>query len=173
MVSLYSTIKMMHGPINIRCLYKLLEFKHCMLCIPVCTIESHYILYCSLLKFIDLINLSQRPLPDNTQHSQKTDKHPCHGGIRTHNLNRRAAADLRLIELAATGTGHRQTIENMQDSVLADRPDEVTQAYNDAQKSMFTTCFGIPASLRDWCNTKWTITSAGAVPRNFTVHKDT
>ena len=28
-----------------------------MLCIPVCTIESHYIFYCSLLKSTDLINL--------------------------------------------------------------------------------------------------------------------
>ena len=38
---------------------------------------------------------SQRPLPDNTQHSQKTNIH-AHGGIRTHDLSRRAAADLRL-----------------------------------------------------------------------------
>jgi len=34
-------------------------------------------------------------LPDNTQHSQQTERH-AHGGIRTHNLSRRAAADLRL-----------------------------------------------------------------------------
>ena len=40
-----------------RCLCKLLEIKHCMLCILVCTIESHCIFYCSLLKSIDLINL--------------------------------------------------------------------------------------------------------------------
>ena len=38
---------------------------------------------------------SQRPLPDNTQHSQQTNIH-APGGIRTHNLSRRAAADLRL-----------------------------------------------------------------------------
>ena len=37
----------------------------------------------------------QRPLPDNTQHSQQTHIH-APGGIRTHNLSRRAAADLRL-----------------------------------------------------------------------------
>ena len=37
----------------------------------------------------------KRPLPDNTQHSQQTDIHAT-GGIRTHNLSRRAAADLRL-----------------------------------------------------------------------------
>jgi hypothetical protein len=38
---------------------------------------------------------SQRPLPDKTLHSQQTDIHAS-GGIRTQNLSRRAAADLRL-----------------------------------------------------------------------------
>ena len=42
-----------------------------------------------------VISSSQRPLPDNTQHSKQTDIHTA-GGIRTHNLKRRAA----------TGTGH-------------------------------------------------------------------
>ena len=42
-----------------------------------------------------MISSSQRPLPDNTQHSQQTDIHDP-GGIRTHNLSRRAAADRRL-----------------------------------------------------------------------------
>ena len=38
---------------------------------------------------------SQRPLPDNTQHSQHANVHsPC--GMYTHNLSRRGAADLRL-----------------------------------------------------------------------------
>ena len=41
-----------------------------------------------------MISWSQRPLPNNTKHSQQTDIH-AHGGIRTHNLSRRAAADLR------------------------------------------------------------------------------
>jgi hypothetical protein len=41
------------------------------------------------------ISPSQRPLPDNTKHSQQRDIHAS-GGIRTHNLGRRAAADLRL-----------------------------------------------------------------------------
>jgi hypothetical protein len=42
-----------------------------------------------------VINPSQRPLPNNTQHSQQTNTHaPC--GIRTHNLSRRAAENLRL-----------------------------------------------------------------------------
>jgi hypothetical protein len=38
---------------------------------------------------------TQRPLPNNKQHSRQTDIH-APGGIRTHNLSRRAAADLRL-----------------------------------------------------------------------------
>ena len=42
-----------------------------------------------------MISPSQRPLRDNTQHSQQTNIH-APGGIRTHNLSRRAAADLRL-----------------------------------------------------------------------------
>ena len=41
------------------------------------------------------ISSSQRPLPDNTQHSLQTDMH-AHGGIRTYNLSRQAAAELRL-----------------------------------------------------------------------------
>ena len=42
-----------------------------------------------------MISPSQRPLPDNTQHSQQTNIHAL-GGIRTHNRSRRAAVDLRL-----------------------------------------------------------------------------
>ena len=42
-----------------------------------------------------MISPSQRPLPDNTQHSQQTNIHAL-GGIRTHDLSRRAAVDLRL-----------------------------------------------------------------------------
>jgi hypothetical protein len=38
---------------------------------------------------------SQRPLPDNTQHSQETDIHAL-GGIRTRNPSKRGAADPRL-----------------------------------------------------------------------------
>ena len=41
-----------------------------------------------------VISSSQRPLPDNTQHSQQTNIH-APGWIRTHNLSRRAATDLR------------------------------------------------------------------------------
>jgi len=42
-----------------------------------------------------LISSSQRPLRDNTQHSQQTNI-LTPGGIRTHDLSRRAAANLRL-----------------------------------------------------------------------------
>jgi len=42
-----------------------------------------------------VISSSQRPLPDNTQHSQQTDIH-APGRIRSHNPSRRAAVDLRL-----------------------------------------------------------------------------
>jgi len=42
-----------------------------------------------------MIISSQTPLPDNTQHSQQTAIH-APGGIRTYNLSRQAAADLRL-----------------------------------------------------------------------------
>jgi hypothetical protein len=42
-----------------------------------------------------VISSSQRPLSDNTQLSLQTDIH-APGGFRTHNLRRRAAADLRL-----------------------------------------------------------------------------
>ena len=42
-----------------------------------------------------VISPSQRPLPDNTQHSQQTDIH-APGGIRTHVRSRRAAPDVRL-----------------------------------------------------------------------------
>jgi len=42
-----------------------------------------------------VISSSQRSLPGNTQYSQQTDIH-APGRIRTHNLSRRAAEDLRL-----------------------------------------------------------------------------
>ena len=42
-----------------------------------------------------MISPSQRPLPDNTQHSQQTNIHDP-GGIRTHDRSRRAAVDLHL-----------------------------------------------------------------------------
>jgi hypothetical protein len=50
-----------------------------------------------------VISSSQKPLPNNTQHSQQTHIHTP-AGIRTHNLSRWAAADYAL-NGAATGTG--------------------------------------------------------------------
>ena len=41
-----------------------------------------------------VISSSQKPLPDNTQQTQEIDTHVL-GGIRTHNLSRRSAADVR------------------------------------------------------------------------------
>ena len=42
-----------------------------------------------------MISPSERPLPENTQHSQQTNIHAS-GGIRTHDRSRRATVDLRL-----------------------------------------------------------------------------
>ena len=42
-----------------------------------------------------MIGPSQKPLHDKTQHSQKTAS-LAYGGIRSHNLSRRAAGELRL-----------------------------------------------------------------------------
>ena len=53
-----------------------------------------------------MISPSQKPLPDNTQHSQQTNIHAL-GGIRTHNLSRRAAKDLCL---RPRGHWDRQTL---------------------------------------------------------------
>ena len=44
-----------------------------------------------------MISSSQRPLPDNTRHSQQTNIH-APGGIRTQDLSRRAALPLRVKE---------------------------------------------------------------------------
>ena len=55
-----------------------------------------------------MISSSQRPLPDNTQHSQQTDIH-APGGIRTHNLSGRAATDL---HLRPRGNWDRQSKNN-------------------------------------------------------------
>jgi hypothetical protein len=53
-----------------------------------------------------MISPSQRPLPDNTQHSQQTNIH-APGGIRNHDRSMRAAVDR-----AATGTGSTMVIRN-------------------------------------------------------------
>jgi hypothetical protein len=54
--------------------------------------QTHHIRYDSSGR---VTSPSQRPLPDNTQHSQQTDIHAA-GGIQAHNPSKRAAADQRL-----------------------------------------------------------------------------
>ena len=54
-----------------------------------------------------VISSSQRPLPDNTQHSQQTNIHAS-GRIRNHSLSRRVVADLRL---RTRGHRHRPSKE--------------------------------------------------------------
>ena len=49
----------------------------------------------SVVLSVRVISQSQRPLPDNTQHSQETDIH-APGGIRTRNPSKRTAANPRL-----------------------------------------------------------------------------
>jgi hypothetical protein len=63
-----------------------------------------------------VINSSQRPLPDNTQHWQQANAHAL-GGIRIHDLSRRAAADLRL---RTRGHWDRQTFVILCDIMLCD-----------------------------------------------------
>jgi len=53
-----------------------------------------------------VISSSQKPLPDNTQHSQQTYIHAS-GAIRTHNHSQRAATD---IDRVATGNGQKETV---------------------------------------------------------------
>ena len=56
-----------------------------------------------------VISPSQTPLPDKTQHSRQTDIQAL-GGIRTHNLSRRLAADL---HLRPRGLWDRHTLRMM------------------------------------------------------------
>jgi hypothetical protein len=49
-----------------------------------------------VLRFGRVISSSQRPLPDNTRHSQQTNIH-APGGIQTHDLSRRAACAAALL----------------------------------------------------------------------------
>ena len=57
--------------------------------------RSHTTAHHSQDSFGRVISSSQRPVPENTQHSKQTNIH-APSWIRTHNLSRRAAADLRL-----------------------------------------------------------------------------
>ena len=78
-----------------------------------------------------VINPSQRPLPDDTQHSQQTNFHAPSDGIRTHNSSRRAAVDRPAVSLlqvtANVRKSHRQSKRTLQfaceDRVLFDSVD--------------------------------------------------
>jgi len=72
----------------------------------------------------------QRPLPDNTQHSQQTSMPP--GGIRTHDLSRRVAADLRLRPCSYWDRPYLITLSNLQISCL------FVHYYNAHQEITFT-----------------------------------
>jgi len=56
---------------------------------------SHSLTYILLDSPGGVIDLSQRPLPDSTQHSQETHVHDL-GGIRTRNPNKRTVTDSRI-----------------------------------------------------------------------------
>ena len=58
-----------------------------------------------------VISASQRPLPDNTQHSQETDIH-APGGTGTHNLSRRAAVEL-CIRPRSHWERHNHSLQNL------------------------------------------------------------
>jgi hypothetical protein len=64
----------------------------------VCFPRSHTTCHSRYESSGRVISSSQTPLPDNTQHPQQKNIH-FPGGIRTHNLSRRTAADLRLRQL--------------------------------------------------------------------------
>jgi hypothetical protein len=63
-----------------------------------------------------VISSSQKPPSDNTQHSQETDIH-VRGGIRTHNLSRRAASDR-----ATTGTRILHRCKTQYNTILLPTP---------------------------------------------------
>ena len=89
--------------------------------------SKRYPIFCVFLAFLDhtqrrttvgrtpgrVISSSQRLLPDNTQHSRQTVIH-APGGVRTHNLSRRGAADLRL-----RPRGHWDRLSKLMRSVIS------------------------------------------------------
>jgi len=102
--------KYINGPINVKDLLTL----HIIVCLFVCFFwlknapPPQWTMESSFTKFLDhtkdapqsvrLLRTSDQLVAetsDNTQHSQQTNIHTP-GGIRTHNINGRAAADLRL-----------------------------------------------------------------------------
>jgi len=65
---------------------------------------------------------SQRPLPENTQHSQQTDIH-APSGIRNKNPSKRAAADPRL---RPRGHCDRHSLNSDEEMYVQEPPDQFT-----------------------------------------------
>jgi len=112
-----------------------------------------------------VINPSQRPLPDNTQHSQQTDVH-APGGIRTHNLSRRAALDL---HLRPRGHWDRQSsfiTMNFMDLW------NLFVAYRDSRRLSLIRCQNKPCERRlNHCGGTVNFTDTNNVKRLFTLGK--
>src|SRR5215471_10976521 len=74
-----------------------------------------------------VISSSQRPLPDNTRHSQQTNIH-APGGIRTHDLSRRAACGRSPVEIVGSNSTGGMDIRVLSGRDLCDelitRPEE-------------------------------------------------
>jgi len=75
-----------------------------------------------------VISSSQRPLPDNTRHSQQTNIH-APGGIRTHYLSRRAAAELLL---RPRGYWYRRHIHNIYKFITPNT--DISEQFADSQR---------------------------------------
>jgi hypothetical protein len=96
-----------------------------------------------------VISPTQRPLPDNTQHPQETDIHSP-GGIRTRNLSKRAAADLRL-----RPSGHWDILQASIDAakqVMAACTSIYIQ-YSHSSLRRYVACVFVKLSWNKWRNT--------------------
>jgi hypothetical protein len=79
-----------------------------------------------------VISPSQRPLPDNTQHSQQTNIHAT-SGIRSHDLSRRAAVDLCL-----RPRGHWDRLRHL--LLLSVKPDLLCSSFHLTHTSWVECC---------------------------------
>jgi hypothetical protein len=87
---------------------------------------------------------SQRPLPDNTQHSQQTDLHAL-DGIRTHNPSKREAADPRLRPRGNWDRPRGRRVR-VTDSVVSKTTNKFKQLYNYARSVNPSIFFGLSRS---------------------------
>ena len=103
-----------------------------------------------------MIIASQRPLLDNTQHSQQTDIH-APGGIRTHSLSGRATVDLRLRQ-----RGHWDRQCNIITAAAADDDDG-----NNNTTATTTTTTTTNNNNDNYSRTNFNIILLHRVPANF------